>query len=174
MSSRSPPSTLSCVLPYGGGDGERSVSLENPLWPGTTRVAIFMPAGVASGDIAQNYLLEPLSQAAATQLYRKDTSFRSAGRVFTLRLNQFRTKTRILLCVVGRHPTQNIGRFKATNRQDGAWAGTVRQETSRVSATEFCNKANASNGAAVGPFFPSFLRLTFATRRAQCLQALRQ
>ena len=33
-----------------------------------------MPAGVASGDIAQNYLLEPLSQAAATQLYRKDTS----------------------------------------------------------------------------------------------------
>src|SRR5215471_16626577 len=38
-----------------------------------TRVAIFMPAGVASGDIAQNYLLEPLSQAAATQLYRKDT-----------------------------------------------------------------------------------------------------
>ena len=32
-----------------------------------------MPAGVASGDIAQNYLLEPLSQAAATQLYRKDT-----------------------------------------------------------------------------------------------------
>ena len=56
-----------------GGDGERSVSLENPLWSGTTRVAIFMPAGVASGDIAQNYLLEPLSQAAATQLYRKDT-----------------------------------------------------------------------------------------------------
>ena len=33
-----------------------------------------MPAGVASGDIAQNYLLEPLSQAAATQLYRKDTT----------------------------------------------------------------------------------------------------
>ena len=56
-----------------GGDGERSVSLENPLWSGTTRVAIFMPAGVASGDIAQNYLLEPLSQAAATQLYPKDT-----------------------------------------------------------------------------------------------------
>ena len=56
-----------------GGDGERSVSLENPLCSGSTRVAIFMPAGVASGDIAQNYLLEPLSQAAATQLYRKDT-----------------------------------------------------------------------------------------------------
>jgi hypothetical protein len=55
-----------------GGDGERSVSLENPLWSGATRVAIFTPAGVASGDIAQNHLLEPLSQAAATQLYRKD------------------------------------------------------------------------------------------------------
>ena len=34
-----------------------------------------MPAGVASGDIAQNNLLEPLSQVAATQLYRKGTSF---------------------------------------------------------------------------------------------------
>jgi len=45
-----------------GGDGERSVSLENPLWSGATRVAIFMPAGVASGAIAQNYLLEQLSQ----------------------------------------------------------------------------------------------------------------
>jgi hypothetical protein len=44
---------------------------------GATRVAIFMPAGVASGDIAQNYLLEALSQAAATQLYRKDTHQRS-------------------------------------------------------------------------------------------------
>jgi hypothetical protein len=33
-----------------------------------------MPAGVTTGDIAQNYLLEPLSQAAATQLYRKDTA----------------------------------------------------------------------------------------------------
>ena len=32
-----------------------------------------MPAGGASGDIAQNYLLEPLSQAAATKLYLKDT-----------------------------------------------------------------------------------------------------
>jgi len=31
-------------------------------------------------------------------------SFRSAGRAFTLRLNQFRTKTRILLYVVGRQP----------------------------------------------------------------------
>jgi hypothetical protein len=59
-----------------GGDGERSLSLENPLWSGTTRVAIFMPAGVASGDTAQNYLLEPLSEAAATQLYRKDTMLR--------------------------------------------------------------------------------------------------
>ncbi len=32
-----------------------------------------MRADVASGDIARNYLLKPLSQAAATQLYRKDT-----------------------------------------------------------------------------------------------------
>jgi hypothetical protein len=31
-------------------------------------------------------------------------SLRSAGRAFTLRLNQFRTKTRILLYVVGRQP----------------------------------------------------------------------
>jgi len=41
-------------------------------------------------------------------------SFRSAGRAFTLRLNQFRTKTRILLYVVDRKPPQNIGRFKTT------------------------------------------------------------
>jgi hypothetical protein len=38
--------TLSCVLHYGA-----------TLWSGATRVAIFMPAGVASDDIAQNYLL---------------------------------------------------------------------------------------------------------------------
>ena len=44
-------------------------------------------------------------------------SFRSAGRAFTLRLNQFQTKTRILLYVVGRQPPQNTGRFKTT-RQD--------------------------------------------------------
>ena len=45
-------------------------------------------------------------------------SFRSAGRAFTLRLNQFRTKKRIQLCVPGRQPlTQNIGRFKTT-RED--------------------------------------------------------
>jgi hypothetical protein len=45
-------------------------------------------------------------------------SFRSAGRAFTLRLNQFRTKKRIQLCGGGREPlTQNIGRFKTT-RQD--------------------------------------------------------
>src|SRR5277367_5213877 len=44
-------------------------------------------------------------------------SFRSAGRAFTLRLNQFRTKRRIQLCVAGRHSlTQNIGRFKTTIR----------------------------------------------------------
>ena len=43
-------------------------------------------------------------------------SFRSAGRAFTLRLNQFRTKTRILLYVVDRKPPQNIGRFKTTIR----------------------------------------------------------
>ena len=44
-------------------------------------------------------------------------SFRSAGRAFTLRLNQFRTKKRIQLCVAGRQPlTQNIGRFKTTSR----------------------------------------------------------
>ena len=42
-------------------------------------------------------------------------SFRYAGRAFTLRLSQFRTKTRILLYVVGRQPPQNIGRFKTTN-----------------------------------------------------------
>ena len=35
-----------------GGDGKRSISVENPLWSGPTRVAIFMPAGLASGDIA--------------------------------------------------------------------------------------------------------------------------
>jgi len=46
-------------------------------------------------------------------------SFRSAGRAFTLRLNQFRTKTRILLYVVDRKPPQNIGRFKTTSRQPG-------------------------------------------------------
>jgi hypothetical protein len=46
-------------------------------------------------------------------------SFRSAGRAFTLRLNQFRTKTRILLYVVGRQPSQNIGRFKTTTRTGG-------------------------------------------------------
>jgi hypothetical protein len=43
-------------------------------------------------------------------------SFRSAGRAFTLRLNQFRTKTRILLYVVDRKPPQNIGRFKTTTQ----------------------------------------------------------
>src|SRR5262249_8520406 len=43
-------------------------------------------------------------------------SFRSAGRAFTLRLNQFRTKTRILPRVVGRYPTQNICRFKSVIR----------------------------------------------------------
>ena len=46
-------------------------------------------------------------------------SFRSAGRAFTLRLNQFRTKTRILLYVVDRKPPQNIGRFKTTFRPVG-------------------------------------------------------
>ena len=45
-------------------------------------------------------------------------SFRSAGRAFTLRLNQFRTKTRILLYVVGRLPPQSIGRFKTTIRSE--------------------------------------------------------
>jgi hypothetical protein len=30
-----------------GGDGEPSVSLENPLWSGTTRVAILMPTRVS-------------------------------------------------------------------------------------------------------------------------------
>src|SRR5205807_8605176 len=52
-------------------------------------------------------------------------SFRSAGRTFTLRLNQFRTKTRILLYVVGRLPPQSIGRFKTTIRPSGlrhSWA----------------------------------------------------
>ena len=55
-------------------------------------------------------------------------SFRSAGRAFTLRLNQFRTKTRILLYVVGRQPSQNIGRFKTTIPQGAAtsvWAGFI-------------------------------------------------
>ena len=47
-------------------------------------------------------------------------SFRSAGRAFTLRLNQFRTKTRILLYVVGRLPPQSIGRFKTTIRPEAA------------------------------------------------------
>src|SRR5512132_892215 len=46
-------------------------------------------------------------------------SFRSAGRAFTLRLNQFRTKTRILLYVVGRQPPENIGRFKTTIQPEG-------------------------------------------------------
>jgi len=41
-------------------------------------------------------------------------SFRSGGRAFTLRLNQFRTKTRIRLYVVGRQPTRNISQFKTT------------------------------------------------------------
>jgi len=48
-------------------------------------------------------------------------SFRSAGRAFNLRLNQFRTKTRILLCVVGCHPTPNIGRFKTTFFSTDPW-----------------------------------------------------
>ena len=54
-------------------------------------------------------------------------SFRSAGRAFTLRLNQFRTKTRILLYVVDRKPPQNIGRFKTTNRtlSDHSWGAMV-------------------------------------------------
>jgi hypothetical protein len=59
--------TLSCELPYGarfvstsGVPTKLSASLHfltdnsAQLWSGTTRVAIFMPAGVASGDIAQN------------------------------------------------------------------------------------------------------------------------
>jgi hypothetical protein len=57
--------TLFCVLPYGatsvGTSGvptklscgpHRQLRLQQ--WSGTSRVAIFMPAGVASGDIAQN------------------------------------------------------------------------------------------------------------------------
>jgi hypothetical protein len=45
------------------------------------------------------------------------------GRAFTLRLNQFRTKTRILLYVVGRQRPPNIGRFKTTIRPNGFTGG---------------------------------------------------
>jgi hypothetical protein len=56
------------------------------------RVPIFMPAGVPSGDIAQNYLLEPLSQAAATQLYRKDTKKPSISSSYFLAQKSFRAE----------------------------------------------------------------------------------
>ena len=46
-------------------------------------------------------------------------SFRSAGRAFTLRLNQFRTKTRILLYVVGRSP---LGTLAGLKRQSARWS----------------------------------------------------
>ena len=42
------------------------------------------------------------------------------------------------------------------NRQNGARAGGVGKETPRVSATDFCNKANARNGATAGPFSAYF------------------
>jgi hypothetical protein len=43
-------------------------------------------------------------------------SFRSAGRAFTLRLNQFERKQEYCLVLFPATPTQNIGRFKSVIR----------------------------------------------------------
>ena len=46
-------------------------------------------------------------------------SLRSAGRAFTLRLNQISNEKRIQLCVAGCQTfTQSIGRLSPTNRPD--------------------------------------------------------
>ncbi len=47
-------------------------------------------------------------------------SFRSAGRAFTLRLNQFERKQEYCLVLFPATPTQNIGRFKSVIHSESA------------------------------------------------------
>jgi len=48
------------------------------------------------------------------------------------RLNQFRTKTRILPGVVGRYPTKKIGRFKSVFRPEQAADAQINEMTTIV------------------------------------------